>query len=86
MFFYLFLSYFKAQRIVDMLCLSVCGLPGAESIILSAGGTEPIILSASGTESMMLSACTESMIVSVPPSESMVLSAPFDRVIMQITC
>jgi hypothetical protein len=87
-FFYLFISNFKAQRIIDALCLSVCRLHGAESIILSAGGAEPIpiLLSASGAESMMLSACTESMIVSVPPAESMVLSAPFDRVIMLITC
>ncbi len=35
---------------------SVCGLHGAENIILSAGGAETIILSVGGAESMMLSA------------------------------
>ncbi len=58
-----------------MLCLSVCGLHGAESIILSAGGAETVILSVGGNESMMLSACAESMIVSAPPTASMILSA-----------
>jgi hypothetical protein len=43
-FFYLFISNFKAQRIIDALCLSVCRLHGAESIILSAGGAEMSIL------------------------------------------
>jgi hypothetical protein len=62
-FYYVFTSYFKA-RCINAPCLSVCGLRGAESIIiLSAGGAETIILSAGGTERMMLSACAESMIV-----------------------
>jgi hypothetical protein len=43
-FYYVFISYFKAQHIIDAPCLSVCGLRGAESIILSAGGAESIIL------------------------------------------
>ncbi len=61
---------------------SVCGLCGAVSIILSAGGAETIILlSEGGTESMMLSACAERMIVSVPTAASIILSAPFDHVI-----
>ncbi len=84
-FYYVFISYFKAQCIVDAPCLSVGGLRGAE-IILSAGGAETIILSAGGNESMMLSACAESMIVSAPPAASMILSAPFDRVIMLLSC
>ena len=86
-FYYVFISYFKARYIVSMQCLSVCGLRGTESIILSAGGAETIILSAGGTESMMLSACAESMIVPVPPAASMKLSAPFDCVIaLSLSC
>jgi hypothetical protein len=42
-FYYVFISYFKARQIVDALCLSVCGLHNAESIILSAHGAETII-------------------------------------------
>jgi hypothetical protein len=84
-FYHVFISYFKARRIVNEPCLSVCGLCGAESIIPSAGSAETIILSAGGSESMMLSACAESMIVSVPPAASMKLSAPFDRVIMVLS-
>ncbi len=80
-FYYVFISYFKARYIVSMQCLSVCGLRGTESIILSAGSAETTILSAGGAESMILSVCTESMIVSVPPTASMILSAPFDHVI-----
>jgi len=67
-------------------CLSVCGLHGSESIILSAGGAVTIILSAGGVESMMISACAESMIVSVPPAASMILSLPFDHVITLLSC
>ncbi len=74
-FYYVFISYFKAQHIINVPCLSVCGLSGAESIILSVGSAETIILSAGGTESMMLSVCSESMIVSAPPAASMILSA-----------
>jgi hypothetical protein len=80
-FYYVLVSCFKAHVIADVPCLSVCGLCGAESIILSVGGAETIILSAGGAESMMLTACTESMIVSVLPAVSMILSAPFDHVI-----
>ncbi len=47
-FHYVFISYFKARRIVNALCLSVCGA--------SAGGAESIILSAPPTESRILSA------------------------------
>jgi hypothetical protein len=65
------MSYFKVQQIVNVPCLSVCGLHGDESIILSAGSAESIILSAGSTESMMLSSCAESMIVSAPPASSM---------------
>jgi hypothetical protein len=80
------ISYFKAQRIVKAPCLSACGLRGAESIILSAGGAGTVILSAGSAESMILSACAESMIVSVPPAESMILSALRDGVIMLLSC
>jgi hypothetical protein len=85
-FYYVFISYFKARRILDMPCLSVCRLRDAESITLSAGGAETIILSAGGAESMMLSACAESMIVSEPPAASMILSAPFDSEITLLSC
>ncbi len=51
-FYFVFISYFKAQHIVDAPYLSVCGLRGAESIIFSVGGTETILLSAGGAESM----------------------------------
>ncbi len=44
-FYYVFISYFKAQHLVDAPCLSVCRLRGTKSIILSAGGTETITLS-----------------------------------------
>ncbi len=81
-FYYIFISYFKARRIVDVPCLGVCSAGGAESSILSAGGTESIILSAGGAETMMHSACAECMIVSAPPPESMILLALFDCVIM----
>jgi hypothetical protein len=83
--YYVFIGCFKARRIVDAPCLSVCGLHGAESIILSAGGAETITLSAGGAESMMLSACAESMIVSAPPAASMILPAPFDPVIVLLS-
>jgi hypothetical protein len=84
-FYYLFISYFKARRILDAPGLSACSAGGAASIILSAGSAESIILSAGGAESMMLSSCAESMIVSAPPPESMILSVPFDCVIT-LTC
>ncbi len=80
-FYYVFISYFKAQRIIDAPCLGVCGLHSTESIILSAGGTESRMLSAGGAESMMLSVCAESMIVSAPLAASMILSEQFDCVI-----
>ncbi len=85
-FYYVFISYFKAWCIVKAPCLSVCGLHGAESIILSAGGAETIIFSAGGAESMMLSECAESMIVSAPPVASMILSAMFDCFILLLSC
>ncbi len=78
-FYYVFISYFKARRIVYAPCLSVCGLHQWAVLrlhmILSAGRTESIILSAGGAESIMLSACAKSMIVSAPPAESMILSS-----------
>jgi hypothetical protein len=78
-FYNVFIIHFKARRIINVPCLSVCGLRGAEScIILSAGGAETIILSAGGAESMMLSVCAESMIVSALPAQSMILSGPCD--------
>jgi hypothetical protein len=49
-FYYVFISYFEARRIVNMPCLSVCGLRGIESNILSAGSIETIILSVGGAE------------------------------------
>jgi hypothetical protein len=90
-FYYVFISYFKAQRIVDVPCLSVCRLCSAESIILSVGSDETITLRGRcldyhALSAMMLSACAESMIVSVPPAESMILSALCDPVIMLISC
>ncbi len=85
-FYYVFITYIKAQCIVNTLCLSVWGSCGAESIILSVGGAKTITLSAGGAESMMLSACAESMIVTALPAASMILSAPFDRVIMLLSC
>ncbi len=75
-FYYIFISYFKAQCIVNAPCLSVCRLRGAERIILSAGGAENNTLSRCGAESMMLSACAESMIVSVPPAASIYAEVP----------
>ncbi len=80
-FYYVFISYFKAQCIVNALCVSVCGLHGAESIIILAGGDESNILSAGGTESMMLSAYAESIIISAPPAVTTILSVPFDCVL-----
>jgi hypothetical protein len=54
-FYYVFISYFKARCIVYApSCLSVCGLRGAESIMLSAGGAVTIILSVGGTERMIV--------------------------------
>jgi hypothetical protein len=55
-FYHVFISYFEAQHIDNALCLSVCGLCGTESIILSVGGTETIILSHGGRDDSILSA------------------------------
>ncbi len=73
-FYYVFISFFKAQRIVDAPCLSVCWLRQRAALRVSYSHRVAlrIILSASGTESMMLSACAESMIVSAPPAASMI--------------
>ncbi len=88
-FYYVFISYFKAQRIIGAPCLSVCGLHQQAALRVSysqrAVLSKSIILSAGGAESMMLSACAESMIVSAGPADSMIISVPFDHVIT-LTC
>ncbi len=82
-YYYVFISYFMARRIVNAPCLSFCGLRqrAALRVSYSQQAALRIILSAGGSESMIRSAYAESMIISALPPVSMILSALVDCVI-----